>query len=51
MNNAAVNPFDLNPARAYGALGAFCPRPDLDDLLARSVAGHSGFASIVYPLG
>jgi len=40
MNNAAVNPFDLNLARAYGAPGAFCPRPDLDDLLARSVAGQ-----------
>jgi hypothetical protein len=40
MNNAAVNPFDLNLARAYSAPGAFCPRPELGDLLTRSVAGQ-----------
>jgi hypothetical protein len=40
MNNVAANPFDLNLARAYSAPAAFCPRPDLDDLLARSVAGQ-----------
>ena len=40
MNNAAVNPFDLNLARAYSAPAAFCPRPELNDLLTRSVTGQ-----------
>jgi len=39
MNNA-VNPFDLNLARAYSAPAAFCPRPQLDALLTRAVTGQ-----------
>lgn len=35
-----MNPFDLNPARAYGNPEAFCPRPDLSALLARAAAGR-----------
>jgi len=40
MQLPSINPFDLNLARAYRALGAFCPRPELTALLARSVAGQ-----------
>lgn len=40
MNSAGGNPFDLNLARAYSAPEAFCPRRDLDELLARSMAGQ-----------
>lgn len=35
-----MNPFDLNPARAYSNPDAFCPRPDLSALLARAAAGR-----------
>ena len=35
-----MNPFDLNPARAYSTPEAFCPRPDLAAALARASAGR-----------
>lgn len=35
-----MNPFDLNPARAYSTPEAFCPRPDLSALLSRAVTGR-----------
>ena len=35
-----MNPFDLNPARAYSTPEAFCPRPDLSALLTRATAGR-----------
>ena len=35
-----MNPFDLNPARAYSTPEAFCPRPDLSAILARAAAGR-----------
>lgn len=35
-----LNPFDLNLARAYSAPEAFCPRPDLKELLQRACAGR-----------
>jgi hypothetical protein len=38
--NDALNPFDLNLARAYSAPAAFCPRPQLGALLARAVTGQ-----------
>jgi hypothetical protein len=34
------NPFDLNLTRAYSAPEAFCPRPDLEDVLKRACAAH-----------
>lgn len=40
MADQGLNPFDLNLARAYSAPDAFCPRPDLHDLLQRAVAGR-----------
>jgi len=35
-----MNPFDLNPSRAYSTPEAFCPRPDLSALLTRATAGR-----------
>jgi hypothetical protein len=35
-----INPFDLNLSRAYSAPEAFCPRPDLTEVLKRAVAGQ-----------
>ena len=35
-----MNPFDLNPARAYSTPDAFCPRPDLSTILTRATAGR-----------
>lgn len=35
-----MNPFDLNPARAYSTPEAFCPRPDLSAVLARGTEGR-----------
>ena len=35
-----ANPFDLNLARAYAAPEAFCPRPELAELLKRAMAGQ-----------
>ena len=35
-----MNPFDLNPARAYTTPEAFCPRPDLSAVLRRAAAGR-----------
>ncbi len=35
-----MNPFDLNPARAYSTPEAFCPRPDLSAVLARASTGR-----------
>lgn len=32
----AINPFDLNLARAYSAAESFCPRKDVSDLLHRA---------------
>ena len=40
MSAGVTNPFDLNLARAYGAPATFCPRPQLDELLARAVSGQ-----------
>ncbi len=37
--NLGINPFDLSLSRAYTTPDAFCPRPDLETLLARSAAG------------
>ncbi len=38
--NPGINPFDLNLSRAYNTPEAFCPRPDLETVLARSAAGR-----------
>ena len=38
--NTALNPFDLNLARAYSAPESFCPRPELEAALARASAGQ-----------
>jgi hypothetical protein len=35
-----LNPFDLNLTRAYSAPDAFCPRPDLENVLERACAGR-----------
>jgi hypothetical protein len=35
-----MNPFDLNPARAYTTPDAFCPRPDLTAVLTRATEGR-----------
>jgi len=37
---APINPFDLNISRAYSAPEAFCPRPELAEVLRRAVAGQ-----------
>jgi hypothetical protein len=37
--NLGMNPFDLNLSRAYNTPEAFCPRPDLETVLAHSTAG------------
>ncbi|HEY8508638.1 MAG TPA: hypothetical protein VIL32_09795, partial [Steroidobacteraceae bacterium] len=34
------NPFDLNLTRAYSAPEAFCPRPDLEQVLERACAAR-----------
>jgi len=38
--NLGINPFDLNLSRAYNTPEAFCLRPDLETVLARSAAGR-----------
>lgn len=40
MAAPGLNPFDLNLARAYSSPEAFCPRPDLHELLQRACAGR-----------
>lgn len=35
-----LNPFDLNLTRAYSAPEAFCPRPDLEQVLQRACSGR-----------
>ena len=40
MATHVLNPFDLNLSRAYSAPSAFCPRPDLEEILERACAGR-----------
>lgn len=40
MATHVLNPFDLNLSRAYSAPSAFCPRPDLEEILKRACAGR-----------